>query len=302
MIRPITHDEIETFCELADNPNRLHERLERMFEAKMSSPDFCHVLIENGEFVSGAVYFSFPASPGDFGLWDVLNMTEPEDLEASVQFLQQSFQLLTQFKAERIETQVGSLDEDAAERRALFAACGFHVLQVKARYEFDPDQNSVDAETVLRLETFKKLGKSTFVNLISEVTRNTLDRSQRTEYQRTGGEQWAENFYNLLLNIDPNQSCWRAAIVNRQPVGFVIPQLVAPDVGAINYIGVLPEHRGKGISIDLLKFGTAELVRAGVHSIIADIDIENFPLVKSLASIGYQKTSELDCYLIELTP
>jgi RimJ/RimL family protein N-acetyltransferase len=300
MIRSIKSDEIEAFCGLAGDPERLRERLARMFEKGICSPDYCHVWTEDGRFVAGASYVNFPASPGDFGLWNVFGLTEPNGLAASAQFLQQSLRLLARVKAERIEADVSSLDDDAAERRALLVACGFRTLQVKARYEFDLAGTPIAEKFDLHFEPFGKLGSDKFIRLISEATRGTLDRSQRAEWMRLGGMAWAKTFFDLLLDIDRNQSCWNAAIIDGQAVGIVIPQIIAPEVGAINYVGVVPAYRGKGISRDLLKVGTADLIRAGIHRVIADIDVENYPLAKSLAQIGYVNTSELVCYQLEI--
>jgi GNAT superfamily N-acetyltransferase len=300
MIRAVRCDELDKFCELAENPDQLRKRLAGMFESKMSSPELCHVRLEDGDFVAGATYINFPSTPGDFGLWGIFKLTGAGDLRASVEFLRKSFQLLVRLNAQRLETQVSYRDDDATEQRALFEACGFQILQVKARYEFEAGSGLVDCETGLHLELFEKVGKRIFINLIADATRDTLDRSQRAEYQRLGAEPWANTFYNLLLAIDDDQSHWRAALIDGQPVGFVIPQMIGQEVGAINYVGVIPSYRGKGLSRDLITFGTADLTRAGARRVIADIDVENFPLARTLATVGYQKKDELCCYLVDI--
>lgn len=71
-------------------------------------------------------------------------------------------------------------------------------------------------------------------------------------------------------------------------VGLVVSQKFSEDRGSINYIGVTPAQRGKGYVNDLLCEGSRLMIEDGIHNLIADIDIQNYPLEKALELLGYQ--------------
>ncbi|MFC7589922.1 GNAT family N-acetyltransferase [Nonomuraea antimicrobica] len=77
----------------------------------------------------------------------------------------------------------------------------------------------------------------------------------------------------------------------RLPVG-----LVAPDDHSIAYIGVVPEHRGRGLVNDLLARGTRTLAEAGLERIVAATDITNVPTAEAFLRAGYSEVGRLFRY------
>jgi ribosomal protein S18 acetylase RimI-like enzyme len=71
-------------------------------------------------------------------------------------------------------------------------------------------------------------------------------------------------------------------------VGLVVPQKFSENRGAINYIGVTPFQRGKGYVNGLLLEGSRLMIEDGIENLIADIDVQNYPLKKALGLLGYQ--------------
>ena len=69
-------------------------------------------------------------------------------------------------------------------------------------------------------------------------------------------------------------------------VGFVIPTRTAYDA-SISYLGVLPEHRGRGYVNSLL----AEMVRvhadAGERQIVGTTDADNLPMRAAFSRAGF---------------
>ena len=55
----------------------------------------------------------------------------------------------------------------------------------------------------------------------------------------------------------------------------------------IGYVAVLPEHRGRGYSYDLLVEATHLLVAEGADRIIANTDVTNLPMAATFAKAGY---------------
>jgi RimJ/RimL family protein N-acetyltransferase len=69
-------------------------------------------------------------------------------------------------------------------------------------------------------------------------------------------------------------------------VGFVIPARNSYNP-IIAYIGVLPEHRGRGHIDDLLAEGTRILAEQGVPRIRASTDLGNVPMAQAFQRAGY---------------
>ncbi len=81
---------------------------------------------------------------------------------------------------------------------------------------------------------------------------------------------------------------WRLAYDgDGELVGFEIPSANAggPVVG---YLGVVPEHRGRGLINDLLAETTHQLAETGAEDIRADTDFGNVPMAKSFERQGYR--------------
>ncbi|CAA9212438.1 MAG: hypothetical protein AVDCRST_MAG41-44 [uncultured Corynebacteriales bacterium] len=84
---------------------------------------------------------------------------------------------------------------------------------------------------------------------------------------------------------------WRAAYTpGGEPAGFVLP---TRDGGlhAVGYLGVVPEHRGRGYVDDLLGVGTRFLaVEQDADRIVANTDVGNLPMAAAFARAGYADT------------
>ena len=85
----------------------------------------------------------------------------------------------------------------------------------------------------------------------------------------------------------------RAETVAGQPVGFVLSSVFAREPrtalreGTIFYLGVLPEHRGKGYGHELLAQATRVLRQVGVGRILCDTAAGNGPMIAAFRAAGY---------------
>jgi RimJ/RimL family protein N-acetyltransferase len=70
----------------------------------------------------------------------------------------------------------------------------------------------------------------------------------------------------------------------------------------INFIGVVPEHRGKGYVDDLLAEGTATLHAAGAERVRADTDTRNLPMAAAFGRAGYAEFAKRREYGVKLAP
>ena len=70
----------------------------------------------------------------------------------------------------------------------------------------------------------------------------------------------------------------------------------------INFIGVVPEHRGRGYVDDLLAEGTAALHAAGAERVRADTDTRNLPMALAFRRAGYVEFAKRREYGVRLAP
>jgi GNAT superfamily N-acetyltransferase len=92
----------------------------------------------------------------------------------------------------------------------------------------------------------------------------------------------------MYKSMPGDRDLWRLAFDgDGDLVGFALPTANAggPVVG---YLGVVPEHRGKGLSDDLLAEITHLLAETGAEQIRADTDFGNIPMAKSFERQGYR--------------
>ena len=80
---------------------------------------------------------------------------------------------------------------------------------------------------------------------------------------------------------------WRVAMLpDSEPVGFVIP--ARNDYNPIiAYLGVLPQHRGRGYVDDILAEGTRTLAANDAPRIRASTDLANVPMANAFQRAGY---------------
>lgn len=168
-----------------------------------------------------------------------------------------------------------------------FLENGFCVTQEKKSYVWN--ENIIN-ERKNRL-IFKNLNHVTereYIAAIEQVTIGTLDKDDLDCVKDLGSEEAAINYFNQLKDIDFNKEWWLLAYdYNGKLVGLVVPQKFADGLGAINYIGIVPSERGRLYSRDLLIEGIKILNNNNVEKIIADIDINNYPLEDLLVNEGF---------------
>ncbi|MEU1287907.1 GNAT family N-acetyltransferase [Kitasatospora sp. NPDC005856] len=86
-----------------------------------------------------------------------------------------------------------------------------------------------------------------------------------------------------------DRSWWRTARTpGGEVVGFAVPSRnhASPVVG---YLGVLPEHRGRGYAAEILAETTRILAtEAGARRVRADADLTNTPMAATFERLGYR--------------
>ncbi|WP_350281051.1 GNAT family N-acetyltransferase [Kribbella sp. HUAS MG21] len=166
------------------------------------------------------------------------------------------------------------------------AAVGMTALTDRLRYEWKPSYGLPERSTRLR---FEPADDEAFVDVFVRVSQGSLDAATAREVARLGVEGAAREELAMYKSMPGDRDLWRLAYdgSSGELVGFAIPSANAsgPVVG---YLGVLPEHRGHGLSDDLLAEITHLLAETGAEHIRADTDFGNVPMAKSFERQGYR--------------
>ncbi|WP_427888898.1 GNAT family N-acetyltransferase [Kribbella sp. GL6] len=165
------------------------------------------------------------------------------------------------------------------------AAVGMTSVTDRLRYEWKPAYGLPPRSTRLR---FEPAGDEAFVDVFMRVSQGSLDAATAREIARLGVEQAAREELAMYKSMPGDRDLWRVAYDGDELVGFAMPSANAggPVVG---YLGVVPEHRGRGLSDDLLAEITHLLAETGAEQIRADTDFGNVPMANSFERLGYRK-------------
>ena len=132
---------------------------------------------------------------------------------------------------------------------------------------------------------------------VSQAMALSLDRHDLAEVARMGASEAARQFLAGADEAFGYELAWWQLGYDQagDVVGFLLPviypgeQRNGLEEATIYYIGVTPNHRGKGYGIDLLYRATQTMQQVGVWRIYCDTDVKNTPMIKSFQQVGYEQ-------------
>jgi RimJ/RimL family protein N-acetyltransferase len=300
--RSIENREREEFIQLYPDPGA-QEWLNRLFEHQATKPAWCFVIEEEGRYLGGAVYFQFGGDDAELALFGPTLPWEGRYLEMGEKLLTESLKEMQRQALRRIESRCDSDHPYHQEVRDVLERAGFQLSQEKECYVLTELGGAHDPGP-LAFRSLDEVGEERFVEAIQQVTVNTLDREDQNEVDAQGAEGAAREYFDLLASIDDDPDRWIVAYDSKgHLVGLVVAQRLSEETGGINYIGVTPEFRGKNYSRDLLvKAARLFASDESVVRVVAEIDVENFPLAKTLLSLGYRPSKTMWVYHKDVEP
>lgn len=154
----------------------------------------------------------------------------------------------------------------------------------RLRYKWTPEAAVPDPDP--RLD-FRPADDAAFLDAFRKVSAGSLDVGTQQGIAAHGVEAEAREHMGVYLEMPGDRSWWRLAYdANGSLVGLAIPS--ANNGGpVVGYLGVLPEHRGKGYVGSLLAEITRCHAETGATTITADTDTVNIPMAKAFERAGY---------------
>jgi RimJ/RimL family protein N-acetyltransferase len=260
------------------------KNVEKWIAQGYTNPDLCFVWVEDSAIKGGIVYaLDNPeaASILDFSI-------SQDSFHLGKDLLNQSQEKLS------VHTVCYHLYNDSEQYddyRKCFLKAGFSVAQEKLSYRF-ADKPLESKPIKVEFQSFRDTGEREFVDAVALVTSQTLDTVDANAVTKHGQMKAAEMLVKELQEIDFQPDIWMLAYAGDTLIGLVIPSNLGDSYGGINYIGVVPTERGKGYVDDLLYKGTQLLLNQGITTVIADIDVLNFPMKGALERVGYNFSQE----------
>lgn len=91
---------------------------------------------------------------------------------------------------------------------------------------------------------------------------------------------------------------WHLARVGGEPAGVVLFEVgTEPGALELNYLGLVPEARGRGWGEGLVRFAVAHAARTGHHALTLSVDERNEPALRLYRRAGFRPTDRRDVYL-----
>ena len=298
--------ELDSFVEAGgvDHREEVRQYVRSMFEAGSMRPEWCFVIEGGGEPLGRVALWTLPGTeePLDLVLLDV----PWGDLSVGERLLADVLERARSLGAGEIghvldEPPMRPQWQDSPERRAeLLERAGFVLRRETTRFEWREQAGLPDASRRLDFRTLDEVGEEAFVGAIERVSEGTLDREIQAERDEHGPPEAARLFFELerKLEYDPAW-CELAHAPDGGLVGLVMPAR-NPTAAVINFIGVVPEHRGRGYVDDLLAAGTASLHAAGAERVLADTDTRNGPMAAAFERAGYRRFARRREYATKL--
>ncbi len=287
-VRTIESPEISVFSKETPSSASWEIQLRSLLRDGKTRFSWCFVFERNGVFVGRIVY----------GLMDqdlivfYLSMDETED-HAMDTLIRESGRIMAERGFPKVTLHLYS-DKPSFEWYArTLQRNDFVVVQRKIGF-INKSLRANPSKNRLVFRSRKSVGDDGFIEAICQVTRDTLDQNDLDALERYGDQPAAKRLFEVLRQIDDRRDWWQLAYCDRNLfAGLVVPQKIGESTGAINYIGVAPEHRGQGFVSELLEEGIRILREHKVSEIIADIDTGNFPLDKALRAKGFVPDSSM---------
>lgn len=180
---------------------------------------------------------------------------------------------------------------DRAVQHEALTGAGFTMEVERLRLEWQPGGDLPPDPGRLTYRPARELDPAEVLDVLVRVSYGSLDHDTRVELATAGAEREARWMYDDLMNRKGKPGWFVLGYLGGEPVGLVVP-----DDHSIAYIGVVPEHRGRGYVDDLLAHGTRTLAEAGVRRIVAVTDVANTPTAAAFLRAGYAEVGRLYRY------
>ncbi len=287
LVRPIRQKELQAFAAFSAGPDRgfapeaphdFREWLVRLWTSRLSEPGRCFVAesADPGRLLGTVVYWGPPQEPQHLEHLHV----RPGRASGAVRerLIDGSARLLATngFPSVYVLLVAPPLSLASVSRwKATLGKLGFHLRTEGYRYEWRSDRRLPPLSARLRFRTLKQVGVGAWRDADAHVRQGSLDPPDEVRSPR-----------DL-----PNTAIWWRLAYDSEGhlVGLVQPGEKIEGGATIEWIGVVPEQRGRGYVHELLAAGMATLTAAGADKIRADTHMRNRAMQRAFRQAGFDR-------------
>ncbi len=273
-----TQEEIDKVTSMASSSPEQNQYLKQAIQDGKVKLEDCYFLEHNHHVLARAIimYDCY------LGLYTLENI----DQEIANEFLAN---VLKRYPNREFEADLYS---DKRNYKAIYTsllANGFKDLIHKESYTIQAAPVYKDSK--LSFKSMESNDEALLVDLFIKVVKDNKDSTILKEIKEKGIYEGSRDFFMELKQIDFQRKLWVIAYIENDPIGFVIIQRLTESDAGIGYIGVVPEYRGNHFTRDLLFESMNLAYQYEIKKLIADIDVENYPMRTNLLSCGFT----MDC-------
>jgi ribosomal protein S18 acetylase RimI-like enzyme len=270
---------IEAFAAVATSPDHIadtEQYVRRLFDTKCSRPEWCFVAEQAGNAIARIALWSLPEQDAPLDLV-LFNAPWGEHRNAHDDVATQLLAHVEQFFVGTGAKAIGHCQDtpprepqwqtNEAARRQCLERAGFHIARHTLRYRLHDASPALALSDRLELIAITELDDTALLPLVAQVAAASHDQLDCEGCARLGAEVHALELIADLRDMRIDAGWWRIAHERKADgtcgaaIGFILPAASA-DMGTIGYVGVLPEHRGKGYVDALIAHATQVLQAA----------------------------------------
>ncbi|MEV5809012.1 GNAT family N-acetyltransferase [Streptomyces parvulus] len=252
-------------------------------------PDWKRVALRDGTVVARAAWWGGPddTEPLNVNWFDVAEGEE----EAGAELLRTApWQVELELNAPGTWREDPALKAAAEARFAAARAAGYAPLVERLLYRWTPECGLPARPG--RLEFRPEPDDAVFLDALRRIHSATLDAHALTEIEEHGLDHAARAELDFFHWCPSPREWWQVAYTaDGERAGIHVPAH-NPSGPCVAFIGVLPEHRGRGYAYDLLAECTHFLVERGAEFVAAATDRGNHPMAANFAKAGYPVVRE----------
>lgn len=273
-----TQEEIDKVTSMQSSSPEQNYYLKQAIKDGEIKLEDCYILEHNYQVLARVIIMN-----GCYlGLYTLENISE----ESANEFLAN---VLKQYPNRKFRTDLYSDKKNYDIVFSSLLANGFKDITHKESYTIQV--TPVHKDSKLSFKAIDLNDETLLVDLFIQTSRDNKDSSILKEIKEKGLKDGLRDFFLELKQLDFERKLWVIAYFENKPVGFIIITRLTESDAGIGYIGVVPEYRGNHFSQDLLfkAINLAHLYK--IKKLIADIDVENYPMRNNLINCGFI----LDC-------
>lgn len=171
------------------------------------------------------------------------------------------------------------------------AGAGYEILVVRRRFELDTE-TSLPARlaTELRFDPIAGSGDERLVPTMAAILDGSLDAHHVRDLARMSVADVAVAETSLILDVEGAEAVHVVVDPDGVSVGLAVAGSWGNGRGAVAFVGVVAEHRGKGYGAQITSATLHTLADNGVRTVVGETDVPNAPMTNAFIGAGFEQT------------